>query len=189
MATPRFLEQAVFFCGLLAAGRDELAAGAEALVQAFGPARCGSRVWRFDNTEYYRDELGPRPVRAFLAWEGAFDTTDLAQRKLLTNAMEIDLASRLGGALTRPVNLDPGYLTLAKVVLASAKNYAHRIHLRDGIFAEVTLQYRGGRLRPLPWTFPDYGSGRYDGFLLAVRQTLALGVSHGNGNRSKTARR
>ncbi len=173
MATPRFLERALFFCGLLAAGRDELAAGADALVREFGPARCGSPVWLFDNTDYYRDELGPHPIRAFLAWEGDFDTTDLARRKLLTNRMEIDLAARLGGSLTRPVNLDPGYLTLAKVVLASAKNYAHRIHLRDGIFAEVTLQYRGGTLRTLPWTFPDYGSGRYGSFFLEVRQTLA----------------
>ncbi|MCD8352047.1 MAG: DUF4416 family protein [Planctomycetaceae bacterium] len=173
MATPRFLERALFFCGLLAAGREELAAGADALEREFGPARCGSPVWRFDNTDYYLDELGPQPVRAFLAWEGEVDTTDLARRKLLTNAMEIDLAARFGGPLTRPVNLDPGYLTLAKVVLASAKNYAHRIHLRDGIFAEVTLQYRGGALRTLPWTFPDYGSGRYDRFFLELRQTLA----------------
>lgn len=172
MAVPCIREKAVFFSGILAAGRDELEAGAAALEREFGPADRGSSIWPFDGTGYYLKELGATPVRAFLAWKGEFDTTRLAARKLATNRLEEETAARIGGQLPRPVNLDPGYLTLAKVVLASAKNYAHRIHLADGIYAEVTLQYRGGRFCTLPWTFPDFASGRYDGFFLEFRRVL-----------------
>ncbi|MCC8191177.1 MAG: DUF4416 family protein [Planctomycetes bacterium] len=173
MAIANRSEAACFLVGILAAGRRELAAAAEAVTERFGPADRGSRVWPFDSTAYYRDELGDRPLRAFLASAAPFDTTRLSERKLASNSLENELARRLGGPSRRPVNLDPGYLTLAKLVLASAKNYAHRIHLRDGIFAEVTLQYRHGAWRSLPWTFPDYASGRYDGFLLDLRRSLA----------------
>ena len=61
----------------------------------------------------------------------------------------------------------------AKLVLASAKDFAHRVYLADGIYGEVTLQYRHRRWESSLWTFPDYGSGRYDGFLNAARQRLA----------------
>ncbi|MCC8108879.1 MAG: DUF4416 family protein [Planctomycetes bacterium] len=172
MATPGFSEGARFFTAVLASGPDELAAAAAALEDAFGPASGGSRVFPFENTDYYRDELGPDPIRAFLAWPGQFSTDEIARRKLVTNNLEQVLAERLATGLGRPVNLDPGYVTLAKVVLASAKNFAHRIHLHDNIYAEITLQYKGGAFHSLPWTFPDYASGRYDGFFHDIRKTI-----------------
>ncbi len=173
MAVPGPVEPAIFFVGLLAAGRRELAGAAEALGREFGPPDRGSAVWPFDGTDYYREELGPGPVRAFLAFPGAFPPDGLAGRKLLTNRLEKELASSLGGPWPRPVNLDPGYLTPAKLVLASAKNFSHRIYLSDGIYAEVTLQYKKGGFRTLPWTFPDFASGRYDAFFLELRKSLA----------------
>ncbi len=174
MAIPRSPEKAVFFTGILASGRRELSLAADALESAFGPANRGSVVWSFDNTRYYLDEIGPSPRRAFLAWDGLYPSDAVGRAKLATNALETALAASIGGPYPRPVNLDPGYLTLAKLVLASAKNYAHRVHLHDGIYAEVTLQYRGGRFQTLPWTFPDYASGRYDAFFLALRRHLEL---------------
>lgn len=172
MATPRAPEKALFFVGILASGRSELALAAGALAERFGMPDRGSTVWPFANTGYYLDELGEHPVRAFLAWTPPYPTDDIARKKLVTNAMEAELAAAVGGPLPRPINLDPGYLTQAKLVLASAKNYAHRIHLHDNIYAEVTLQYRGDRFHTLPWTFPDYGSGKYDAFFLELRKRL-----------------
>lgn len=171
MALVRGPEMARFLVGILASGPREARAGADALERAFGPAERGSRVFPFDNTGYYIDELGPRPLRAFLAFPGPFPTEELAARKLAANALERELALALGGPSPRPVNLDPGYVTGAKLVLASAKNFAHRVHLRDGIYAEVTLQYRHGSWRSFPWTFPDYASGRYDAFLCGLRES------------------
>ncbi|MCL2000979.1 MAG: DUF4416 family protein [Planctomycetes bacterium] len=172
MAIPGSAESAVFFVGLLAAGRRELAEAAEALDHELGTPNRGSVVWPFDCTDYYRAELGPTPVRAFLSFPGKFRPDFLAARKLMTNRLEEKLSSRIGGSLPRPVNLDPGYLTSAKLVLASAKNFSHRIYLADGIYAEITLQYRKGGFKTLPWTFPDFASGRYDAFFMELRKTL-----------------
>jgi len=70
----------------------------------------------------------------------------------------------------RPVNLDPGYVEESKIVLASTKNFYHRILLAEGIYGEVTLHYRGGVWEAFPWTFPDFRSGRYNGFFSELRR-------------------
>ena len=83
-------------------------------------------------------------------------------------------ASR-GSAGTRPVrpmNLDPGYIAPSRLVLASMKDFSHRIYLGRGVYGEVTLMYRKGLWEALPWTFPDFASGRYDGFLSEARGLL-----------------
>ncbi len=172
MATPGPAEPALYFVGILAAGRRELALAGEALEREFGRPGRSSLVWRFDNTDYYRDELGPEPIRAFMAFPGRFPPDRLAACKLATNRLERELAQAIAGPWPRPVNLDPGYLTPAKLILASAKNFSHRIYLSDGIFAEVTLQYKKGGFKTLPWTFPDFATGRYDDFFLELRKTL-----------------
>jgi hypothetical protein len=104
------------------------------------------------------------------------DPGQLVEAKLLSNAVEREMAMDRDGRTCRRVNLDPGYVTLGKLVLATTKDHAHRIALRDGIFAEVTLAYRGGRWEPFPWTYPDYRSGRYDAFLLSARESLRAGA-------------
>ena len=73
------------------------------------------------------------------------------------------------------MNLDVGYVTEAKLVLASMKDFAHRVYLGAGVHAEVTLLYRGGGWMSLEWTFPDYASGRYDTFLTGARRLLREG--------------
>ena len=70
------------------------------------------------------------------------------------------------------------YITESKLVLASMKDFSHRIYLANGVYAEITLQYHHGCWEPLPWTFPDYGSGRYDAFLTAARKRLREQQKH-----------
>ena len=91
--------------------------------------------------------------------------TNWRPNKLITNFIESDLST--GGA--RRVNLDPGYMDAARVVLASTKDHAHRILLGKGIYGEVTLLYRDGAFRPLPWTYPDYREAATLAFLKGVR--------------------
>ncbi len=79
---------------------------------------------------------------------------------------------RAGPRPARAINLDPGYVESSKLVLASMKNFSHRIYLGQGVYGEITLMYHKGRWDALPWTFPDYASGRYHAFLTAVRQRL-----------------
>jgi len=74
-----------------------------------------------------------------------------------------------GAAVTRPLNLDPGYLTEAKLVLASTKDHAHRIYLGRGIYAEVTLHYQNGRWQSHDWTYPDFQRPDYHLFFSQCR--------------------
>lgn len=165
-------EPTAFFVGVLAADAACLATAEEALAAHFGQATETRPARPFRFTSYYENELGPTPLRAFYGFDTAFPPDLLAARKILTNELEGELAARLGMASPRPVNLDPGYLAPDKLVLASAKNFSHRIYLSGGIYAEITLQYRGGVFRALPWTFPDYASGEYDDFFLGLRDKL-----------------
>jgi hypothetical protein len=81
----------------------------------------------------------------------------------------------------RPLNLDPGYITLAKLVLASTKDHAHRIYLSQGIYAEITLNYRAGSWQPLPWTYPDYRRSDFQEFFTNCREYLKGRANRENG--------
>ncbi len=122
----------------------------------------------FDKTDYYRD-IAPRLLRCFVCFPGLADAGELADWKHQSHELEEDSA-RLAGRALRAVNIDPGYVDGARLILASTKDHAHRIWLRDGIYAEVTLRWRFGKWESFDYTFPDFKSGVYDGFLSAVRE-------------------
>ena len=124
------------------------------LSQEFGPIDYESELLPFDHTTYYAAEFGEKLKRRFVAFAELVRPERLAEIKLLTNALEIELA--VEGK--RRINIDPGYVSHSKLVLATTKNHAHRIYLGQGIYAEVTLHFRGGTFQPWPWTYPDYAS-------------------------------
>jgi len=159
-------------CGMLSADVALFDVVAAALAEAFGPADVSSDVLPFDFTHYYDDQMGTPLWRKFIAFRRLAEPDFLAEAKRRTNALECDIASRSGGCPPRPVNLDVGYVAPSKLVLASMKDFAHRVYLGGGVYAEVTLVFVHGRWQKMPWTFPDYASGRYDAFLTAVRETL-----------------
>ncbi len=111
----------------------------------------------WDYSDYYKDELGWPLERVFFFFKNEINPEMLADIKLLTNEIERKLSTET----KRNINLDPGYLTLSKVVLASTKNYSHRIYMGKGIYAEVTLIYREGRYQPHLFTYRDYASEGY----------------------------
>ena len=119
----------------------------------------------FDFTEYYAREMGAPLVRRFVV------AADLVARDALAGVK--DAAERIEDALAvggrRTVNIDPGLLTEENFILATGKNYSHRVYLRDGVFADLTLVYERGAYRALPWTYPDYGSEPVRAFLAEVR--------------------
>lgn len=138
----------------------------------FGRVECESDEMGFSHTDYYRTEMGDNLKRKFFSFETAVDRSELADIKLWTNRLEEKFAAKSGDAISRTVNLDPGILTLANLTLASTKDFSHRIYLRDGIFAEITLIYAKKKYEALPWTYPDYASEQVTGFLAVVRDTL-----------------
>ncbi len=125
----------------------------------------------FDYTDYYREEMGGGLNRKFFSFAALEDPGDIPARKSLTNELESKVAELVSTPVPRPVNLDPGYVGLSKLVLATTKNYSHRIYIRDGIYAEVTLQYKGNEFVPLPWTYPDYRSAEYRDYFNRLRES------------------
>src|SRR5262245_12071283 len=116
--------------------------------------------------------MGPGLKKQFLAFEQLMDSAALASVKRETNDWESEYAVAEQHAEARPLNLDPGYITPAKLVLASTKDHAHRIYLRDGIHAEVTLVYRNRQWQPMEWTYPDYRRADYQTFFTQCREYL-----------------
>lgn len=119
----------------------------------------------FDHTRYYEKEMGTPLYKRILIFEGLMDPGELPDLKLFTNALE-----REGAEAGRRVNCDPGYVSGARVALASTKDFAHRLYLGRGIYGEVTLVVRDGRLAPLPWTYPDFREPATLDFLEGARR-------------------
>ena len=160
-------------CGLISARTEWLDEAAGALTESFGQADIVSETWPFDLTDYYDAQMGRPLLRRFVSFAELVLPDALVEAKLCCGAIEADFARRHAGAgPVRPVNLDPGYVEPSKLVLASLKNFSHRIYLARGVYAELTLMYRKGAWQGLPWTFPDFASGRYDAFLTAARALL-----------------
>jgi len=151
---------------MLGITQNSLEEAEAALMATFGGIDLRSQDLPFTHTRYYEREMGAGLLRRIVSFTTLVDPGELASTKLATNAIEASLA--LEGQ--RRVNLDPGYLTAAKLVLATTKNNAHRIYLGQGIYAEVTLAYHDGAYRPWPWTYPDYAEGTYNEILLRIRQ-------------------
>jgi hypothetical protein len=171
----RACEPARLFVGILsrhASLHPEIEA---TLAARYGAIAARSGAFPFTFTDYYRAEMGGDLLRSLLLFDAPFDPGELAPCKLFTNALEAQVAKSARFLERRPVNVDPGYLTLSKLVLASTKDHAHRVYVGSGIHAEVTLAYREGSYRALPWTYPDYRSETYHAFLAEARTTLERG--------------
>ena len=160
-------------CGMISSRADLFDFARDRLTDHFGPTDLISEVMDFDLTHYYDEQMGTPLVRRFVSFEELVSPGILPDVKHFTNELERALASEIDPeAPQRPINLDPGYVETSKLVLVSMKNFAHRIYLRDGVYAEVTLLGHGDHWEVLPWTFPDYASNRYHPFLSAVRHRL-----------------
>jgi hypothetical protein len=107
--------------------------------------------------------------RSFLAFHALVAPAEISSIKRVTNSLEAAFAGKYG-QVSRPANLDPGYLEESKIVLASTKNFYHRILLADGIYGEVTLHFSAGAWQAFPWSYPDFRSGRYDEYFTRLRR-------------------
>lgn len=148
----------------------------------WGPIFAASEPFAFEQTSFYDGSMGRGLKKQIIAFEGLVDPLLLPDMKCTAISWEQEYAASFPHTESRPLNLDPGYLTPGKLVLASTKDHAHRIYLRDGIYAEVTLHYQEGAWRARPWTFPDYADGSYFPFLSQCREEL---LSRARGDRDE----
>jgi len=158
--------KALLFTGLLYNQKVDLSHLLQTLESQFGRVWKQSSPYTFHETDYYDAEMGNSIQRVYVVFERLIRMEELTDIKLYTNRMETDLFSR---GRKRNVNIDPGYITSAKVVLATTKNNQHRVYLRDGIYAEVTLRFRKKSFTPWEWTYKDYRRAETIQFFNSVR--------------------
>ncbi|MBF0319321.1 MAG: DUF4416 family protein [Nitrospirae bacterium] len=145
-------EDTLLFAGVLYAEGRPYETLRQRLVELFCPIKLESPQVPWDYSEYYTKELGTPIIRRFVIFDTLIRSETLPDIKLRTNELE----QRLSQNGNRVYNIDPGYITLSKIVLATTKNYSHRIHLRGGIYAEVTMLFRGREYVPNCFTYHDY---------------------------------
>ena len=140
------------------------------LYRKFGNIDYISKIYKFDWTSYYNSEMGDGLLRRFVGFRDLFDRNELPEIKLTTNNVEekwsfrdtssdnnlISTKLNKQNKLKRTINLDPGFITAENLILASTKNFTHRIYLDHGIFADLTLVFSQGRFNSNPWTYSDY---------------------------------
>lgn len=172
MGEVRKTQSVKFIVGILAINEETLAQANELIAQHLGPVESHSEAWPFSSTKYYAKEMSQTLLRQFVSLAEPTDPVDLIKFKLTCNSLELAHAQEQGRGQRRAINLDPGYITPAKLILASTKDFSHRVYLDQGIFGEVTLQYVHGSWRSFPWSFPDYSEPRYHEFFSDVRSRL-----------------
>ena len=139
------------------------------LTGEFGPLAFQSDVFDFTMTDYYTAEMGENLKKRFCCFERPIEIGRLPDIKLFTNDIEMDFACGDDDNPLRSVNIDPGYVTLSKLVLATTKDYSHRIYIGKGIYGEITLHFMKGDFRPFFHTYPDHQTPLAIGFFNQVR--------------------
>lgn len=175
MGKTRNPEPALLFISTLYCKKDSFNHSRKIIEENFGEILFMSPSLPWDYSTYYKDEIGWPLYRQFIFFKNLIDPRLLVDIKLKTNEIEASLSSEG----KRSINLDPGYLTLSKVVLASTKNYAHRIYLGKGIYGEVTLIYKNNIYKPHLFTYKDYQDKTHIDIFLKAREILKkISVNH-----------
>ena len=142
----------------------------EKSTQHWGPIELSSDRFDFSETGYYTKSMGTSLKKQLLAFSTRIQQQEIVESKLESNEWEDEFLKSADWEVERPINLDPGYVTEAKLVLATTKDRDHRIYLRQGILAEVTLFYQGLRWQSSRWTYPDYRRPEFHAFFDECRE-------------------
>ncbi|MDD3065014.1 MAG: DUF4416 family protein [Endomicrobiaceae bacterium] len=158
-----------FFCGLLFPSTYDTDEIYKLLESKFkNDIDIKSGIIDFNFTTYYNPEMGDNLKRQWISFKTLLNPDKLADIKVMTNDIEDSLAKDN----KRIINIDPGYITPANIILASTKDFSHRIYLAKGIYAEVTTIYKKEGFVKLPWTYPDYLCPAAVDFMIKARQCL-----------------
>jgi len=141
----------------------------EAVTAIFGPVDLRSAAFPFDQTDYYEKQMGKGLRRLFLSFSRLVPPESLSDVKVRTNALEEEIKKSFARE-SRIVNIDPGILTASALIMATAKDFAHRVPLRQGIYAHLELLFSRSAVKLLPWTYPDFKQEGYQRFFFEARQ-------------------
>ncbi len=168
MGKPEHSEPVLLFAGILYNDENCLNAAKKTLIENYGNCILETPSFHWNYSEYYNKEFGSNIMRTFMFFEKLISPEQIIEIKLKTNQIE----ESFSGNNKRKINIDPGYLTLANVVLATTKNYSHRIYLGKGIYGEVTLIYKNNTYSPYIFTYQDYQEPKTVEMFLEARKYL-----------------
>lgn len=169
MAESRAFPRVKLICGIISSEERFFNKAEEHLVRLYGPLDLSSPFFPFDFTDYYEKQMGKGLKRQFLSFVNLVSPETLSAIKVRTNSLEGEIREEMKQN-RRIVNLDPGYLTASALIMATAKDFAHRIPLQEGIYAHLELLFGKNVVRTLDWTYPDYRTDGYQKFFLDVRR-------------------
>ena len=169
MTKPKPFSPVKLICGIIASKEAYFKKAEEHLVRFYGSLDLTSPLITFNITDYYEKQMGKNLKRQFLSFASLISPEKLGEIKFRTIGLEEEMKEE-SNEDRRVVNLDPGYLTQASLIMATAKNFAHRIPLQHGIYAHVELLFSKKGIKTLDWTYPDYRSKEYHKFFMEVRQ-------------------
>jgi hypothetical protein len=175
MSHPQPPKPAKLLIGLFTQKQELMTPVAADLMESFGPIDLVSPLFPFDFTTYYEKEMGSPLFRRIFVFKSLIQQEDLADIKLRTNTIELFFST--DGK--RQINIDPGYLLMERLVLATGKNFAHRVYIGKYIYADLTLIYQKNGYKPLPWTYPDYAHDTIRQFISLVRDKYLKDVKEG----------
>ncbi len=144
------------------------------LKNKFGPEEEVLESIPFTWTNFYEKEIGTNPVRTFVSYENTFPREEIVEIKRYTNELELTISNNG----LRPVNIDPGYMTLGQFFLATTKDQRQRVYMGNGIFVEPSLYFKDGEFHTFDWTYRDYCSRQYLDYFLRARSKLAYQLKH-----------
>jgi hypothetical protein len=159
-------------CAVMATEEAIIQDATEALVERLGPLRGAGPVYAFDQSVYYRREMGEGLQKQLLCFANKVDPAFLPQVKGQTMMLERERGTDTGDGLKRSVNIDPGLLSIESLALATTKYKGHRLCIAPSLYGEVTLLYQKGAYRPFEWTYPDYRTPENLAFLQQMRDWL-----------------
>ncbi len=174
MSKPRPAEAVKLFMSTIYADNDLVKNFLEILSEHYGGTDFISTRMPFHYTDYYTGEMGSRLVRRVVVFNTLIRPESLPDVKLFTN----DVEDRFAVTGKRRVNIDPGYISQAHLILATGKGYTHRPYLRDGIYADLTLIYREKSFHSLPWTYPDYAEKPAIDIFNRIRSKYLIQLKH-----------
>ncbi len=169
MTEPKLFSPVKLICGIIASEEKFFKRAEERLVELYGPLDLTSQLFAFDFTDYYEKQMDQNLKRKFVSFSNLIFPESLGEIKIRTNVLEEEIKEELK-ARRRIVNLDPGYMTASALIMATAKDFAHRIPLQHGIYAHLELLFGKNDVRTLNWTYPDFRTEGYQMFLLDARR-------------------
>ena len=169
MAKPKSFSPVKLICGIIASKEASFKKAEERLVRLYGSLDITSPLITFNFTDYYEKRMGKNLKRQFLSFDSLISPEKLGEIKLRTNGLEEEIRKELKEN-RRVVNLDPGYLTQSSLIMATAKDFAHRIPIQQGIYAHLELLFSKKDIKTLDWTYPDYRSEEYQNFFMETRR-------------------